>query len=151
MRVRASLQSTRLLAAAALAWAAFAFAGEDTAAFTIQDHNGRSSLLAPSWSLTIDGQWPTHCPPTLENVALDDHDLRIDARAVLGLCERGTTPFSIELNPTLALRRGLAPGVYHVSFYAADGAQSTPKLRAFSLLDRSAANAPAITPETDFW
>ena len=145
-------RSIRLFAFAALAWSACAFAGDDTAtAFSMQPHAGPETHIAPTWSLTISGQWQTQCPPTLENVALDEHDLRIDARSVLSLCERGATPFSIELNPALALRRPLAPGVYHVSFYAADGAQSTPKLRAFALLDRSAQNAPAIAPETGFW
>jgi len=142
--------TTHLLAAAALAWAACAFAGEETA-FSMQTHDGAITHLVPSWSLTISGQWQTQCPPTLENIALDAHDLRIDARSVLGLCERGATPFSIELDPALALQHPLAPGVYHVSFYAADGAQSTPKLRAFALLDRSLPNMPAITPETGFW
>jgi hypothetical protein len=151
MRTGVSPKSTCLLAAAALAWAACAFAGDETAAFSIQSHDGARALFTPTWSLTISGQWPTHCPPTLENVALEGHNLRVDARTVLDLCERGTTPFSIELNPALALQRGLAPGVYHVSVYAADGAQSTPELRAFSLLDHGTVNAPAITPETGFW
>jgi len=142
--------TTRLLAATALAWAACAFAGDEMA-FSVRTHEGAPAHIGPSWSLTISGQWQTQCPPTLENIALDAHDLRIDARSVLGLCERGATPFSIELNPALALRHPLAPGVYHVSFYAADGAQSTPKLRAFALLDRSLPNLPAITPETGFW
>jgi len=142
----------RLIAAAALAWAGYALAADESAAFTIRAQETAHNPIVPAWSVSISGQWPTHCPPTLENIALDDHDLRIDARSVLELCEHGATPFSIELNPALALqRRALPPGVYHVSFYAADGAQSSPKLRAFSLLDRSAPNAPSITPETGFW
>jgi len=142
----------RLFGAAALAWAACALAAEESAAFTIKDYETAHNHIVPAWSLSISGQWPTRCPPTLENIALDEHDLRIDARSVLELCERGATPFSIELNPALALQRGaFAPGVYRVSFYAADGAQSSPKLRAFSLLDRNLPNAPSITPETGFW
>ena len=152
MRAGVSPTLIRLIAASALAWAACALAADESTAFTIQAQERTRNPIVPVWSLSIGGQWPTHCPPTLENIALDDHDLRIDARSVLELCERGATPFSIELNPALALQHGaLSPGVYHVSFYAADGAQSAPKLRAFSLLDRSVPNAPLITPETGFW
>jgi hypothetical protein len=152
MRAGVSPTLIRLIGALALAWAACAIAADESAALSIQAHETPHNPLVPAWSLSISGQWPTRCPPTLENITRDDHDLRIDARSVLELCERGATPFSIELNPALALQHGaLPPGVYHVSFYAADGAQSSPKLRAFSLLDRSMPNAPSITPETGFW
>jgi hypothetical protein len=104
------------------------------------------------WSLSVTGAWATQCPPTLENVALDGADLRIDARSVLGLCTRQATPFSVEVNPAAALNQAdLAPGVYHVSFFAADGAQAQQKLRAFSLIDHSAPDAPRVLPETGFW
>jgi len=152
MRAGASPKLFHLFAFAVLAWSAGAFAGDETTAVAIEAHEGPRTQIFFSWSLAINGQWPTHCPPTLEDVSLDDYDLRIDARSVLGLCERGATPFSIELNPALALRRGvLSPGVYHVSFYAADGVQSAPQLRAFTLLDRSLPKSPTITPETGFW
>ena len=105
-----------------------------------------------SWSLNIDGRWPTQCPPSLKSVALDGTDIRIDARSDLTLCERTAMPFSIELNPALAMdKTSLDPGVYHVSFYAADGANDAPKLRAFTLVDRSASDAPTIDPEPGFW
>jgi hypothetical protein len=104
------------------------------------------------WTLAISGEWPTQCPPTLENVALDGNDLRIDARSQLGLCTRRAMPYSIELDPALALQDTvLVPGVYRVSYYAADGAQAEPKLRAFALLDHSAPDAAAIVPESGFW
>jgi hypothetical protein len=104
------------------------------------------------WTLSITGNWPTQCPPTLQNVALDGNDLRIDARSMLDLCERRPSQFSIELNPALALQRSdMAPGVYRISFYAADGAQARPQLRAFALLDSSATGSAAIVPETGFW
>jgi len=108
--------------------------------------------LNADWKLAITGSWPTQCPPTLENVSLDGADLRVNARAVLGLCTRTATPFSIEVDPALALdRKTLPSAVYHVSFYAADGAQANAKLRAFTLIDRSPADAPAVIPETGFW
>lgn len=110
------------------------------------------NALPAAWNLSISGQWPTQCPPTLQTVALDGADLRVDARSVLGLCERRAMPFSIELDPALALNRALLPpDVYHVSFFAADGAQATPKLRAFSLVDRSLGSRAPIVPETGFW
>ena len=110
------------------------------------------NALPPAWNLTISGEWPTQCPPTLQTVSLDGPDLRVDARSVLGLCDRHAMPFSIELNPALALNRAALPSdVYHVSFFAADGAQATPKLRAFSLIDRSPAGSAPIVPETGFW
>jgi len=60
--------------------------------------------------------------------------------------------FSIDLNPALALDRRFLPGtVYQVSFYAADGAQAQPKLRAFALIDRSLPGTPSVHPETGFW
>ncbi len=104
------------------------------------------------WTLAIRGEWATQCPPTLENVSLDGSDLRIDARSALGLCTHQPMPYSIEVNPALALnQQALAPGVYHVSFYAADGAQARPRLRAFTLVDRSLPDTAPITPETGFW
>src|SRR5256885_11990609 len=104
MRPGVSPPLTRVIASAALAWAACALAAEESAAFTIKDHETAHNHIVPAWSLSISGRWPTQCPPTLENIALDEHDLRIDARSVLELCERGATPFSIELNPPLALQ-----------------------------------------------
>jgi len=151
MRAGFSRLSIRCLTALALLAAATA-AFTQSAGFSIQDRSEPRTHIVPGWTLAISGTWPTQCPPTLENLALDDHDLRIDARSVLELCERGATPFSVELNPALALGRGaFAPGVYRVSFYAADGTRATPKLRAFALVDRSLPSAPTITPETGFW
>ena len=111
-----------------------------------------ANAILPIWSLSIAGQWATQCPPVLQTVALDGNDLRIDARSVLDLCAAQPTPYSIELNPALALQHAaFAPGVYRVSFYAADGAQVQPKLRAFALIDRSGRDAETTTPETGFW
>ncbi|MEP6482994.1 MAG: hypothetical protein ABJB01_01005 [Rudaea sp.] len=133
----------------ALVASVLAYAAESTGAYAIQEH---AVSTANAWTLTVDGQWPTQCPPSLKNVALDGNDLRIDARSDLTLCDRKPMPFSIELNPALAIdKTALDPGVYHVSFYAADGAGSAPKLRAFSLVDRSASDAVAVVPESGFW
>ncbi|MGH8041568.1 MAG: hypothetical protein ACREPN_05940 [Rudaea sp.] len=122
------------------------------AAVSIRADNPPRAVLAPSWTVSIGGRWPTQCPPTLQNAALDGMNLRIDARSVLGLCDRRPTSFAIELNPTLALQRGpLAAGVYRIRFYAADGAQAQLQLHAFALIDRSAPGTPAIVPETGFW
>lgn len=103
-------------------------------------------------TLTIDGTWPTPCTPTFDAASLEGADLRIDARAVLNLCTRQATPYLIEIDPTAALRRAALPaGVYHVAFYAADGTQATPKLRAFALVDTANGSEPAFAPETGFW
>jgi hypothetical protein len=48
-------------------------------------------------------------------------------------------------------RAAFAPDVYRVSFFAAEGAQAQPKLRAFALIDRSGPDAAMTTPETGFW
>lgn len=104
------------------------------------------------WTLSVSGAWATQCLPTLENVSLNGADLRINARSVLGLCARKATPFSIEVDPARALSQpDLAAGVYHVSFFAADGAQAQAQLRAFTLVDRSSADAARVVPETGFW
>ena len=140
-------------ALALLAPVAYVFAQSADAAanYAIGVQEGVRDVRA-AWTLAISGEWATQCPPTLEKVALDDTDLRIDARSVLGLCTRRAMPFSIEVNPALALDRAALPaGIYHVSFYAADGAQAPPKLRAFALVDRSGAGATRIEPETGFW
>jgi len=101
--------------------------------------------------LAIGGMWPTPCAPTFETAKLAGADLRVDARTMLGLCANQPTPFSIEVNPALALGLPeLAAGIYHVSFYAANGAQAEPRLRAFSLIDTTHAATP-FTPETGFW
>lgn len=101
--------------------------------------------------LTISGTWPTPCTPTFEHASLNGADLRVDARAALSLCAGGATPFTLEVDPALALDRpALAPAVYHVSLYAANGAQSESRLRAFALVDRSK-SAPAFAPESGLW
>ena len=131
-------------------------AADTGANYAIGVHDGVSDLRA-AWTLAISGEWATQCPPTLEKVSLDNAtpngaDLRIDARSVLGLCTRRAMPFAIEVNPALAMDRAALPaGVYHVSFYAADGAQAQPKLRAFALIDRSGASGARVDPETGFW
>ena len=146
-----SRRSTRALVALALlalATAGAAQSGGTAGSYAIDAPAAQRAEL----KLSVTGAWPTQCPPTLENVALDGADLRIDARSVLGLCAREATPFSIEVDPALALdRSSLAAGVYHVSFFAADGAQAAPKLRAFALLDRSAPGTAPVNPETGFW
>lgn len=139
-----------LCASAAVALPAFAQSLAATPV-TIRDAGSPRGVL-PGWNLSIGGEWPTQCPPVLQSVTLDGNDLRIDARSVLDLCARQPAAFSIEVNPTLALQRlMLAPGVYKVGFYAAEGAQAQPKLRAFALVDRSLPGAPGIVPETGFW
>jgi hypothetical protein len=119
------------------------------ATYTIEQHAATATNAS---MLTVNGQWPTQCTPSLKNVTLDGTDMRIDAGSDLTLCDRKSSPFSIELNPALAVDKpSLDPDIYHVSFYAADGAGSSPKLRAFTLLDRSAPDAPSIVPESGFW
>jgi len=132
----------------ALATAGAAQTGTSADAYAI----GTPAVERAGWTLSVTGAWATQCTPTLENVTLSGADLRVDARSVMGLCTRQPTPFSIEVDPALALNQAPLPAaVYHVSFFAADGAQAQPKLRAFTLLDHSAANASNVTPETGFW
>src|ERR1700742_1865897 len=89
------------LVVSALAYAA------DGSSYAIQARTDNAS-----WSLNIDGRWPTQCPPSLKSVALDGTDLRIDARSELTLCDRTAMPFSIELNPALAMdKTSLDPAV----------------------------------------
>lgn len=137
-----------LLAAAVFA-PAFAQTSTSQAVTIVDVGNPRG--IAPGWTLSISGAWPTQCPPALQNVSLAGSDLRVDARSVLDLCAQSVTPFSIELNPALALQRAMLAGVYRIGFYAADGAQAQPKLRAFALIDRSEPDAGTTTPETGFW
>ncbi len=153
---RLSLPLCRSFVLAMVLSCATAFAQDAAPAggYVIKQHAPTTvpNLLMPNWSLSVTGSWPTQCPPTLQSVSLNGDSLRIDARSILGLCEKKPMQFSIELNPALALDRSELPsGVYHVSFYAADGAQATPRLRAFALIDRSAPNIPKILPETGFW
>jgi hypothetical protein len=150
-----------LLASSLLAFAAVHAAEPALAAYTIDTAapptaaataTTQASTTGEDWKVAISGAWSTQCPPTLESVALDGNDLHIQARSVLGLCARAATPFSIEVDPARALdRTSLPAGVYRVSFYAADGAQARPKLRAFSLVDHSAPGTAAPSPETGFW
>ncbi len=137
----------RVAALALLALAAPTFAQVAEPGYTIGEH-----ASAAGWNLSIRGEWPTQCAPALDGVRLDGNDLRIDVRSPLSLCERRPMPFAIELDPALALDRAeLAPGVYRVSFYAADGAQAAPKLRALALLERGAPDGAAVVPEAGFW
>ena len=151
-RTTGALGAALLLAAVTSAFAQTA-AGAN---YAIGVQDGVPDVRA-AWTLAISGEWATQCPPTLEKVTLDNAasngaDLRIDARSVLGLCTRRAMPFAIEVNPALALDRAALPaGIYHVSFYAADGAQAQPKLRAFALIDRNGASTARIEPETGFW
>jgi hypothetical protein len=137
------------MAAAALTRPAPAAPAGDNGAYQIALHADAAARAAPT--LSIHGNWPTPCTPTFESARLDGADLRVDARATLSLCAQQATPYSIEVNAPAAL--GLAtlkPGVFHVSFYAANGTQAEPKLRAFALVD-SASRAPDFAPETGFW
>jgi hypothetical protein len=103
-------------------------------------------------TLMVTGSWPTQCTPTFESAMLNGADLRIDARAVLSLCTRESTAYTIEVNPAAALEQpALPPAVYHVSYYAANGAQAEPKLRAFALVDTRSGAATSFAPETGFW
>ena len=138
----------RSLAVLPLGLAVSMLAHPAPATFAIEEHAAATNAA----TLTVNGQWPTQCPPSLKNVTLDGTDMRIDAGSDLTLCDRTSSPFSIELNPALAVdKTSLDPGIYHVSFYAADGAGSSPKLRAFTLLDHSAQDAASIVPESGFW
>jgi hypothetical protein len=102
--------------------------------------------------LTVQGNWPTPCAPTFQGASLSGNDLRIDARTMLNLCAHASTPFSITIDPALAAgQAALAPGIYHVSFYAADGMQGAPQLRAFGLLDTAASASVPFKPENGFW
>lgn len=151
-RLPAVVRQCTLAALCAFAAVTPAFAQSLAAtSVSIRDAGNPRGVL-PGWNLMIGGEWPTQCPPVLQSVTLDGDDLRIDARSVLDLCARQPTAFSIEVNPTLALQHlMLAPGVYKVGFYAAEGAQAQPKLRAFALVDHSLPGASAIVPETGFW
>jgi hypothetical protein len=161
-RTKAALGAIALLVSCVCAFAqtvAQQTAGQtaDTSVnYAIGVRDGLSDLRA-AWTLSISGEWATQCPPTLEKVSLENAtpngaDLRVDARSVLSLCARRAMPFAIEVNPALAMDRTALPaGVYHVSFYAADGAQAQPNLRAFALVDRSGASVARIEPETGFW
>jgi len=149
----ATLRTLCCLLAAACAAPAYAQMLSTAASASVSSHySSVPNAILPIWSLSVAGQWATQCPPVLQSVALDGNDLRIDARSMLDLCVPRPTPYSIELNPALALQHGaFAPDVYRVSFYAADGAQGQPKLRAFALIDRSGPDAATTTPETGFW
>jgi len=157
--ILAHLRGLRRVAAALLGVASVAAlaAGIRTASAAGPDNGGYSIALAGSARndalLSISGSWPTACTPTFDKASLSGSDLRIDARAVLSLCTRQATPYSIELDPRAALgKAALAPSVYHVYYYAANGAQAEPQLRAFALVDAGAgAHGAAFAPETGFW
>ena len=146
------LRATALLTALGVAAVTFAQPSNasDPGAYAIHLQPAVASKAAAN--LTVNGTWPTQCPPTFENVSLNGEDLRVDARSMLGQCARQSMPFAIELNPALALQQAtLTAGVYHVSFFAANGAQAQPQLRAFALVDNSAPTTAAIVPESGFW
>ena len=151
MRVGVAPTGSRRWTALALLTLAASALAQQTGTHAIEERAAAGNP-AHDWTLAISGEWPTQCPPTLENVSLDGYDMRVDARSQLDLCTRRAMQYSIELDPALALQdTGLAPGVYRVSYYAADGAQAEPKLRAFALVDRSAPDAAAVVPESGFW
>jgi hypothetical protein len=119
----------------------------DEAGYTIDPH-----VVRGRFRLTIHGTWPSECTPALDRVRLDGQDLRIEARTALRMCAHRPTPFTIDLDPALALGRdALTPGVYRVSFYTTDGAQATPKLRAFALLEHDPTDGAMPAPEAGFW
>jgi hypothetical protein len=149
--IAAALLGAALIAAAAGGIRAAVAAAADSGSYAIAiaaNGSGKNDTL-----LSISGSWPTACTPTFDKASLSRSDLRIDARAVLNLCARQRTPYSIELNPRAALgQTALAPSVYHVYYYAANGAQAEPQLRAFALVNAAAgAGGAAFAPETGFW
>lgn len=154
-----SVSSRRLHARCALLLLAGGIAAHAAAQAPMSANAGEaySIALRPATAqgvatLAIDGTWPTPCTPTFDAASLQGTDLRIEARAVLNLCTRQATPYVIEIDPAAALQRPALPaGVYHVSYYAADGTQAQPKLRAFALVDTTSGGEPAFAPETGFW
>jgi hypothetical protein len=139
------------LVAGAVAQVVPAAAGTDGGGYSVSWQGG-ASAGAPA-ILSISGSWSTPCTPTFDKARLSGADLRIDARAVLNLCTRQATPYAIELNPAAAVGlEALPPSIYHVYYYAADGTQAEPKLRAFSLVDTTGTRkGAAFAPETGFW
>lgn len=131
--------------ALALAGCASATAADGGDAAAISYRGG-----AAQTTLAIADSWPTPCTPTFDGTSLDGANLRVDARAVLSLCAHQATPYTIEVDPAAAIGHRLAERVYHVSYYAANGAQAPAKLRAFALVDTAASN-PAPAPESGFW
>jgi hypothetical protein len=149
----------RHLAAPALAFALVASAAaqvaaptasvEATSPYAIALHRAADTRGAAT--VTISGTWPTPCTPTYESARLAGADLRVDARTTLNLCAHQPTPFAIEIDPAAAADRALPfPGVLHVSFFAANGTQAEPKLRAFALVEGEPGR-PAFAPENGFW
>src|SRR5215471_602404 len=155
-RPSSKLRRWRGLVAAAITYAAAAHgapaatvraAAGDAYAISYQSGIGAG---APS-TLAIAGNWSTPCTPTFDSASLDGANLRIDAHAVLNLCVREPTAYTIELDPSAAVGRRLPGGIYHVSYYAADGTQSLSKLRAFALVDTAAGANLGPAPESGFW
>ena len=149
---------SRRLVAAALVFCGVA--GADAQMRTIAV--GDAAMYAISWQpsagagmppiMAISGNWPTACTPTFDSASLSGADLRVDARAVLSLCSHAPTAYAIELDPAAALGLQVLPaGVYHVSYYAANGVQGVPSLRAFALIDTAVHSAAGVVPESGFW
>jgi hypothetical protein len=150
------LRRARSLAAAGLVLGLVSGAFALPAASRVDGDSAAIALLPPgsgdAATLQVTGNWPTPCTPTFQSAILNGADLRIDARSVLSLCAREPTAYTIEVNPAAALdQAALPPAVYHVSYYAANGAQAEPKLRAFALVDTRTGAATSFAPETGFW
>ncbi len=98
--------------------------------------------------LILDGAWPTPCLPAQVQLRRQGQDLRVEARSTRSLCARFPMPFHFDLDIAAALGSRLEPGLYRVSFYAANAATGPLELREFRLLS---IDQQALEPETGFW
>ncbi len=110
-----------------------------------------SAFVLP-WSLQISGVWPTSCLPKLTQINVEANDIRVEARSSKTLCSQQPTPFAFNVNPAAIMGQGLlAPGLYHVSFYTAMGAQAPLKLSGFKLIEAGYSDSASLEPESGFW
>lgn len=99
--------------------------------------------------LRVQGNWPTPCLPTVEDISLDGRDLRIELRSKKPLCARTSLPFDLEINLALHVGKTWPAAPLRVSVVTANSATGAAQLRGFALI--APQPAPRAVPSSGLW
>ncbi len=99
--------------------------------------------------LRVQGNWPTPCLPTVEDIRLDGRDLRIELRSRKPLCARTSLPFDLEVDLAPHVGRTWPAAPLRVSVFAANSTAGEAQLRGFALI--APQPMPRAVPSSGLW
>jgi hypothetical protein len=99
--------------------------------------------------LRVQGNWPTPCLPTVEDISLEGRDLRIELRSKKPLCARTSLPFDLEINLSPHVGKSWPSTPLRVSVVTANSASGAAQLRGFALI--APQPVPRAVPSSGLW